>query len=447
MTNTNKQCPLEQIPEEFDVVIIGGGIVGAGIFRDLSLNGVNTLLIDKKDFSSQTSSKSSKMLHGGIRYLENMDFDLVWEALHEKNLWLKLAPHLCYESSFYLPIFSDSLRPKWMVKIGLALYDFLSGYKNSPHKMTSKGETLKALPELKDSGLKGAGVYYDAIVDDTRLTIEVILDGLVNKNCHALNYVGLQTFKTHRDKTVIELKDQLTGIVRTIECRELVFATGPFTDEILEKHPDFQWKKKLLPSKGSHLWLKKDAIEINSPMVLTPNDGRVIFVIPQKHHILIGTTEVEHSGDKFDLHASDDEVEYLIKNLNEYFPKSHITKEHVLETFAGLRPLVMEDSTSDRGKTARNHKYFQPRANIHVMMGGKYTTFRVMASEVTRTICQRLKKSYNSSKTKSPLRVPVKFSPFNESSITKEVIEEIKQTELVRTEEDLQRRIGNIKQY
>lgn len=135
---------LNDTKDFYSTIIIGGGIVGAGVFRDLSLHDIDCLIIDKKDFSSQTSSKSSKMLHGGIRYLENFDFPLVWEALHEKNLWLKIAPHLCFEEKFYLPIYSDSIRPKWMIRIGLFLYDLLSSFENSPYEMKSKEESLKA---------------------------------------------------------------------------------------------------------------------------------------------------------------------------------------------------------------------------------------------------------------------------------------------------------------
>jgi len=432
--------PLLETDLYHDTIVIGGGIVGAGIYRDLSLNGVKTLLLDKKDFSSQTSSKSSKMLHGGIRYLENFDFDLVFEALHEKNLWLNLAPHLCYESSFYMPVFKDSLRPKWMIKIGLFLYDLLSSFKNTSHKMANKAQTIKALPHIRPQGLTGAGVYYDAVVDDARLTIEVIMDASKNKGCKAINHIGLEDFVFHGHLVEVKVKDQITGDIKTLQCKELIMATGPFTDDILSNHPQVSWQRKLLPSKGSHLWLKKDSIDINSPLVMTPNDGRVIFVIPQKDHILIGTTEEKHNGDKFDLVASDKEVQYLIDNLNEYFPEAKVSEEDIISSFAGIRPLVSEGD-SDRSKTARNHKYYQPRSNLHVIMGGKYTTFRVMAKDVAQNICSRLGVSYNSNKTKSPLRITPNFRPFEDTAVDQKTIDKIKETEFVRTPEDLKRRL------
>jgi glycerol-3-phosphate dehydrogenase len=158
---------------DFKTVIVGGGIVGAGIFRDLVLNGVEALLLDAGDFSSQTSERSSKMLHGGIRYLENLDFPLIFEALHEKNLWLKLTPHLTREVPFYLPVYKDAKRPLWMIRIGLYLYDALSSFKNSPFSMKSKEETLKDIIGLNPEGLTGAGVYYDGIMD-AKITLEVM---------------------------------------------------------------------------------------------------------------------------------------------------------------------------------------------------------------------------------------------------------------------------------
>ncbi|EQC46311.1 glycerol-3-phosphate dehydrogenase/oxidase [Bacteriovorax sp. Seq25_V] len=429
-----------QIKDHYDCLIIGGGIVGAGIYRDLSLNGVSTLLIDKKDFSSQTSSKSSKMLHGGIRYLENMDFDLVFEALHEKNLWLRIAPHLCFESPFYLPIFSDSLRPKWMIRCGLFLYDLLSSFHNKPFFMTNKDQTVKALPDIRSNGLIGAGVYHDAIVDDARLTIEVIADGSLNSDCDAINHTSLKSFRFNGNTVTATIIDELSNTEKTVTANEIVFATGPFTDELLIDHPDFKWSRKLLPSKGSHLWLKKDSVNISSPLVLTPKDGRVIFVIPQRNHILIGTTEVEYNGNKFDMQVSDEEVDYLLANLNEYFPNAKVNHEHVVGKFAGLRPLVKEDDTNDRAKTARNHKYYQPKHNMHVILGGKYTTFRVMAKEVASVICKKLNTKYNSTLSMSPFRYKSGIRTFSDQELTEEIINAIKTYEHVRCPEDLRRR-------
>lgn len=443
----NDHVDLTKIDTDFDCLIIGGGIVGAGILRDLTLNGAKCLLIDKKDFSSQTSSKSSKMLHGGIRYLENYDFDLVFEALKEKNFWTKNTPHLCYESPFFLPIFKDSLRPKWMICLGLFLYDFLSMFKNKHFFMTNSAQTKRDLPDIKLLNLKGAGVYHDAVVDDFRMTIENIVDALLNTTkeaqSRALNYVSLQSFKTHSDHVTAVIKDEIKGTEIQVKARELIFATGPFTDTILANQSEFYWSPKLLASKGSHLWLTKDAIKINYPLVMTPNDGRVIFVIPQKNKILVGTTELEVNAhdSKFDLQITPEETDYLLKNIKEFFPSSNVTSEHIISSFAGLRPLVKEDSTSERGKTARNHKYYQPKHNVHVIIGGKYTTFRVMAQEVSQIVAKKLNLKYNSNKSLLPFKYKSIIHPFKKMENIEAAKKQICEMELVRTPDDIVRRL------
>lgn len=432
---------------EYDLVVVGGGIVGAGVFRDAALHGLKTLMIDKKDFTSQTSQSSSKMLHGGIRYLETMDFELVAESLHEKNLWLKIAPHLCQEKSFYLPIYETSKRPMWMMKLGFFLYDFLSGFQNTPHRMLSKEQVLKDFPGLNPVGLKGAGVYYDAIVEDAKLTLEVIYDGLKEKNCHALNYWELKDLKPVGEKLWVALEDTLTGAREEVITKDLVFATGPFTDQLLMKWPWLKWSPQLLPSKGSHLWIKKEHLPLKYPMVMTPPDGRVIFVIPQRGSVLVGTTEVPNeTSNYFDLTPSPKEINYLLENLNQSFPNlpnGAITQDQIQSCFAGIRPLVREGSTENLGKTARNHKTYWPRSNIGVVIGGKYTTFRVMAQDILMPIMKRHHLSYNPEATKRPLRQRSLVSPFKKMAITKELMTEVMKSELVRTSEDLWvRRLG-----
>ncbi|GAB4407715.1 MAG: hypothetical protein OHK0056_08140 [Bacteriovoracaceae bacterium] len=430
--------PLKNLNSEYDVLIVGGGIVGAGLFRDLALHGLRCLLIDAKDFSSQTSAKSSKMLHGGIRYLENFDLKLVWEALHEKNLWLKLTPHLCYEAPFTTPVYKDSLRPLWMIRAGLMMYDALSSYQNTPHKIKNIQETISNFPTLRQYGLTGSGIYYDAIMDDVKLTLEVIYDALHEKGNTALNYVSLEDFKAGEFNNKARLRDQLTGDEIIISTPVTVFATGPFTDRLLSKFTDFNWTPKLLPSKGSHLWLKKDALDIKTPLLLTPNDGRVLFVIPQKERILVGTTEVPLDKDQFfDLEASQKEIEYIMSCLHEYFPLQPVNKESILASFSGIRPLVKEDSNSSLGKTAREHKVFQPSKNSYAILGGKYTTFRSMVLDLASDILHRFGLVHSNQTTIRPLRQKSLQLPFAPIEVTNELIEQISAHELVRTKEDL----------
>ncbi len=425
-----------------DVAIIGGGCVGVGLFRDLSLHGVPCALIDARDFSSQTSSRSSKMLHGGIRYLENLDFDLVKEALMEKNQWLKMAPHLCYERDFVLPIYKDSVRPKWMIYLGLVLYDFLSAFKNSPYQILSAKEAKNKIPQLREQGLKGAGLYHDAIVDDCKMTLECLYDGLLEKNSHAYNYTVLKKLTKKNEFHLLHLEDHLTGEVWQMTCKRVVFATGPFTDQLLAELNAFPWSPKLLPSKGSHLWFKKEDFPIPSPVVLTPKDGRVIFVIPQEELVLVGTTEKEVCEDFFDIEISPDEVNYLLQCLQEFFPENPLSAEQIHSTFAGIRPLVRDDGSVNRGQTAREHKVFYPANNIHVILGGKYTTFRSMVQELAREIVVETG-PYSPDKTLAPFRQHSLVPAFQKSSITRSLIESIIANEYPRTINDIiERRLG-----
>ena len=423
--------------KHYKTVIIGGGIVGAGILRDLALHGIDTLLIERKDFSSQTSERSSKMLHGGIRYLENLDFSLVFEALHEKNLWLKLLPHLAHEVPFYLPVFKDSKRPLWMIRLGMFLYDFLSSFENSPHQIKSAKDVHQQIPVLKTAGLSGAGVYYDGIMDDAKITLEVIFDALKEKCAHAMTYTEVTTVTKNKNKNIIHCKNVLTNETFTVTCDQVVYALGPFTDRFLKNIPMYNWENVLLPSKGSHLWISAKDLPLKFPVVITTKDDRVIFVIPHGDQILVGTTEVAFTGDYFDVKPSSEEINYLLAALIDYFPETHLTHSHILSSFAGIRPLVRESGALDLGKTSREHKIFQPMSDTYVIAGGKYTTFRVMGQDITRDICHKYARSYNPDFTKQTLRQKSVSIPYEWKVPTKEKLILICETEFPKTFEDL----------
>lgn len=440
--NFYQKSLLKNLPSQTPVLIVGGGIAGAGVFRDLSLHNVPCILIDKKDFTSQTSQSSSKMLHGGIRYLENMDFALVWEALHEKNLWLKLTPHLAYAENFYLPVYKDSLRPLWMVRIGLFLYDLLSSFKNIPHKVASQGDTIENFPFLKDDGLTGSGVYSDAVMDDAKMTLECIYDGMVSPNSYAANHVSFISAKVKGKGYVVTLKDENSNETREIYTDNLVFTTGPFTDKILKDLNLFPWTPKLRLSRGSHLWFDNEMLQAKRPMVLTPRDGRVIFVIPQKGKTLVGTTEVQ-GGPEFDQEPSQEEVDYLLKNLKDFFPKADIDEKYILGRFAGVRPLVMDDPNSNLGKVARDHKIYQPKENTFVLLGGKYTTFRVMAEDLVAPLMHKMGLAYQRDLSTQPLRRTSHILPWKPIDLTEETIQNIINDEFPKNLDDLIiRRLG-----
>lgn len=385
----------------WSVIIVGGGIVGAGIFRDLSLHGIDTLLIDKNKISSYTSKSSSKMLHGGIRYLENFDLSLVKEALTERNLWLKITPHLCYKENFIIPVYKNSNRPLWMILVGIGLYHYLSGSFSNLLSKIGVISLIKKFPQIRKDGLKGAGLYEDAVVDDEGLTIEVVEDGLLNRNCSVLEHH--QLIHLAKKNGHYQLKIKSGELSKHLTCDDLVFATGPFTDILLKKLNAFPWSYKLLLSKGSHIWIRRDSLELPNPVVLTPNDGRVVFVIPYTDKILVGTTEVPLDGPPKEISASSEEITYLINNVNEFFTEANITQEHVIGSYAGIRPLVKEGS-SNLGKTSRDHHIYQPDKNVYVILGGKYTTFRSMAADLAARIIRKRNRPYNPALSMQPFR-------------------------------------------
>lgn len=441
----------------YKTVVVGGGIVGAGIFRDLALNGIETLLIEKNDFSSQTSERSSKMLHGGIRYLENMDFALVFEALHEKNLWLKLTPHLAREAAFYLPVYKDAKRPLWMIHIGLFLYDLLSSFKNSPFSIKKANSVLSDIPGLRKNGLTGAGIYYDGIMDDAKITLEVIYDALKESHASALNYTEVKKVDVQNDLSILQCRNTLTGEEFQIGAHQVVYALGPFTDHFLSSQAAYKWSNILLPSKGSHLWISTKDLPLTHPIVMTPKgqngkqngkqDDRVIFVIPHGDQILVGTTEVPAEADFFNTKPDESEIDYLLESLNDYFPELHLNRTHILSSFAGIRPLVREGGASDkgdnRGKTSREHKIYQPLSHTYVIAGGKYTTFRVMGQEITRELCHKNGHGYNPDLTLSPLRQTSLILPFQWKLPDAETLKKICENEGPKTFDDLiYRRLG-----
>ena len=432
--------------KSYQVAIVGGGITGAGVFRDLALHGISCVLIDKNDFSSKTSQSSSKMLHGGIRYLENYDFELVKEALHEKNLWVKLLPHLAKEQPFVLPIYKDSKYPLFMLKLGLVLYDFLSGFQNSPHKILGKKETELQRPLLNAKDLRGSGLYYDALMDDVKITLEVIYDALKEDSTTAMNHTEVCSIERCTDGEYnfdITTHDLISDTKESIRVNKVVHCLGPFTDKLLSKWYPNEWSPQLLPSKGSHLWVSKKDFELKDPCVINHQDGRVIFFIPHETQVLIGTTEEKCDDDFENIKISEKEIDYLISICNYYYPSVNLTREKIQASYSGIRPLIKAPGETDQGKTARTHRTFVIEKNTQVIAGGKYTTFRTMAQDAVRNICTQLNVPYSKSKTIKPLRQKSTVLPFEDNKLSKESLKKILSSELPRSFEDLiHRRIG-----
>lgn len=429
--------------KEYDVIIVGGGITGAGVFRDLALHGVSCLLLDQGDFTSSTSQSSSKMLHGGIRYLENFDFELVKEALHEKNLWIKLLPHLAKEVPFVLPNFRESKYPLFMLKLGLLTYDFLSGFKNSPHRILGKKETIKERPLLSPKNLRGSGLYYDALMDDSKITLEVIYDGLLEENASAINHEKVLSVKEKDGKHLIETENLINHSTKTFIAKKVIYCLGPYTDKFLSKVYLNRWSPQLLPSKGSHIWVSKKDFNLTDPCVINHKDGRVIFFVPHETQILVGTTEEVLNEKIEDVKISNKEIEYLLGIINQYYPNVKITKEKIQSAYSGVRPLIKSNTTNDKGKTARTHRTFQITNSTQAIAGGKYTTFRVMAQEAVSNVCSQLGVPYSKTKTIAKLRQKSSVIPFKRETMTNGILKKILNYEMPKCLEDLvYRRIG-----
>jgi glycerol-3-phosphate dehydrogenase len=366
----------------FDLLILGGGITGAGVALDAALRGLRIALIDKGDFASGTSSVSSKLVHGGLRYLEHGDFRLVYEALHERGRLLRNAPHLVHPLRFVLPFYRQSRMPSWKGRIGLFLYDLLAGRENIGR---SQSLALHRLPEefpaLRSSDLMSAATYYDAQMDDARVCIEV-LKSAANEGAVLANYVEAIAFES----SGVRALDRVNGAKFTIRARQVLNATGPWVDQICRLAGE-TGGPHLKPTKGVHLVAPDRGLSA-AFLLLHPADGRVFFVIPWLGKTLIGTTDTLDSAGPDAVAVTREDIEYLLEGHNHYFSPPHAEPD-ILGQFAGLRPLLRSNS-EDPASMTRDFHLITSRSGLLSVAGGKYTTYRHIAEVVTDEIARRL---------------------------------------------------------
>ncbi|MEZ4814108.1 MAG: glycerol-3-phosphate dehydrogenase/oxidase [Bdellovibrionota bacterium] len=372
----------------FDLLIIGGGITGAGIARDAASRGLKTLLVERKDFAWGTSSRSSKLVHGGVRYLEQFEFKLVKESTQERAKLWKLAPQLVSPLAFLFPAYKSSRVPLWQLNIGLWMYDTLAKFKVPELHRKYSAKALKELePELNQDGLSGAIHYFDGATDDARLTLANILDAhtlgattLSRVECCAVEWnkkVPESAVASHS----VELEDKLSGEKKKVQARVVVSAAGPWTDELLEKIG--KAKRKLLrPTRGSHIVVKQEKLPLRHAVVMThPVDGRVLFAIPWGDFSVLGTTDLDDSNSPDQTQITTEEVEYLINSAKYYFPKCHIVKDDVTSTWTGLRPLIAPPENVSASSVSREHFLDFADPGLLLIAGGKLTTYRQMAED------------------------------------------------------------------
>ena len=369
---------------EFDLLIIGGGINGAGVARDASSRGMKVAVVEANDFASGTSSRSSKLIHGGIRYLENMEFKLVFEALNERTKLFQMAPNLVHPLRFMIPLYEDSRVGMFKMGLGMWLYDALSLFQAPQmHERLSSDESYQRMPLLEKNQLKGSYVYSDAYMDDDRLVHET-LRSAHEMGAIALNYVKAQKANFDQSGRIqsVLVKDTFTGKEKLVRAKHIVGSVGPWTDLLGE---DFfpQWKKVLRPTKGIHITVSKERLPLSSAIVMAAEKSdRIVFGIPRHEMVIIGTTDTDFNQNPGEVVATAEDVKYLLGVVEQYFPGAKLKAEDIMATYAGVRPLV-NDGSSVEGKVSREHTIWTlAERHMTFVAGGKYTTYRLMAQEV-----------------------------------------------------------------
>ncbi len=404
----SRPTPQDITGTHFDAIIIGAGINGAGIARDAALRGLRVLLIDKGDISSGTSSWSSRLIHGGLRYLEYFEVGLVGESLRERERLLKLAPHLVKPLPMLIPIYERGRRGPMMIRAGMMLYDLLSTHKSLPrHRMLKPAEALGRAPSLNPAGLRGAAIYYDAQVEFAeRLVVENALSARAH-GATVLTYARAERLIVENDAVCgVELTDTLSGESYAVRASFTLNVAGPWVDEILTGSKSSS-VKLIGGTKGSHIIVEKFA---NAPMdalyVEAAADGRPFFIIPWNGKILIGTTDLRYTGDLDRVEASEDEIAYLISEANRVLPAAKLSRESILYTYAGVRPLPFAKDGAASGITRRHfiHDHAPQFKNFISIVGGKLTTYRNLSEQAVDLIFKKLGQKFQPGRTaQSPL--------------------------------------------
>jgi len=377
----------------FDVIVVGGGITGAGIALDAATRGLKVALIEKGDFASGTSCRSTKLVHGGLRYLAQYRFRLTREALSERSLLQRLAPHLVEPIPFLFPIYNKRTEV-WRVNTGLWLYDLMAGLRRTKvHRKLSRQSVLQRVPQLNPAGLRAGFVYYDARTDDARLVIEV-LKSAVDYGATVANYLNAERIVNDGGRaTGVVVRDSFNGETFTIGARKVVVATGVWLDQILaasNANDQSLKRKRVRPAKGVHIIVPHHRIESDSAIAFPTPDNRLMFVIPWQGATLIGTTDTDYDGPLDNPRADRRDLDYLLNVVNAAFPGANLTDDDVISIQAGLRPLI-DSGEETTAAVSREDRVFEIPDGTIAIAGGKLTTYRRMGRKVVDLVVQRLK--------------------------------------------------------
>lgn len=380
--------------QKFDLVIIGGGVTGAGIALDAASRGMKTCLIEKNDFASGTSNKSTKLVHGGLRYLKQLEIGLVKESGRERAIVHKLAPHLVIPEKMLLPLTEGGTYGKMMTSIGLKVYDFLADVAgDDKRKMLDKKETLSKEPLLNPNTILGSGYYSEYRTDDARLTIE-LLKKASEFGATILNYCEMEafTYNTNGKIKSITCIDHNHNETLSIRSRNFISATGPWVDKLREKDRSKN-NKYLHLTKGVHIVFPIEKLPLNQSVYFDVADGRMIFAIPRGRAAYVGTTDTNYYGNLERVITTKADINYLLKAVNEAFPKIQLKAEDIESNWAGLRPLIHE-AEKNPSELSRKDEIFISKSGLISIAGGKLTGYRKMAHRAIETILKNTPKKH-----------------------------------------------------
>ena len=376
------------VTEEFDVLVIGGGITGAGIALDAVSRGMKTALVEMQDFAAGTSSRSTKLVHGGLRYLKQFEVKMVAEVGKERAIVYENGPHVTTPEWMLLPMHKGGTFGKFSTSIGLRVYDFLADVKKSERrKMLSPDDTIQKEPLIKREGLKGGGYYVEYRTDDARLTIEVIKEAVAH-GAKAVNYSKVIEF-IYQDGKVIgaKVEDLLTGTVHDIFAKRIINATGPWVDSLRDKDKSLAGKKLRL-TKGVHLVIDQSRFPLKQAVYFDTADGRMVFAIPRDGKTYVGTTDTYYGNDPIYPKMTEADREYILNAIRYMFPTVSIKAEDIESSWAGVRPLIYEEG-KDPSEISRKDEIWVSNSGLITIAGGKLTGYRKMAETVVDLIAKQ----------------------------------------------------------
>lgn len=425
-SNLDRVDTIQKISKEsYDLVVIGGGITGGGIALDAAARGLKVALVEKGDFASGTSSKSTKLIHGGLRYLKQFDFWLVKEVGSERAIVHKLAPHLVLPEKMLLPLIENGSYGKWLTSVGLKVYDILAQVTgDDKRKMLEKKEALKLEPLLPKKILKGAGYYAEYRTDDARLTIENIKTAL-QYGAKALNYTEVTDFIYKKGEVVgVKVKDIVSNKDFNIKSKFVINAAGPWVDELRSVNNSKRGKRLHL-TKGVHLVFPHEKLPVKQSVYFDIPDGRMMFAIPRGKITYVGTTDTNFDKDKDNVTVDLADAIYLLAAVNNMFPKIDLEMEDIISSWAGLRPLIHEEGKS-ASELSRKDEIFTSDSGLISMAGGKLTGYRKMAERVVNRIAKKMEEDFETEIGESTTaQIPLCGSNFKKSKHVKRYIKEI----------------------